>query len=252
MTDPAAKVLWLASYPKTGSTWVRTILGCLLAPKLSAFDAVRSFQSKYPPDAPAYTIWGQRLHVLKTHLTPDHPRMANCPGATAGVIVVDRHPLDILLSALNYAAVKEYALSFLNETIKPVEQIVADGEFGHYIDQFIAEDGFPRFFSVSEGYSTYLSRWRSAQAGQPFHAIRYETMFNDPGAEVQRLAEFIGKPIDRAGIETILDKVDLTTKANGRFYWKRRANNYREMLTPDLIDRFEAGYSGQLAAHGYL
>lgn len=249
-TDPA-RVLWLASYPRSGNTWLRTILGWLVAPKDSIFTTVPSFNDVYPSDAPLHDLAGiPAVRLVKTHFGPDDPRMAACPDALAGAILIRRHPLDILLSGLNYAALRGKEGDFLNGQIKPVDQILADGEFGHYIDRFAQTDGLPWFHSLSGPLSTFSDRWRARCTGLPCHEIRYEDLVADPQAVVAGLARFLGLPDDPDRIAAVLEKADRKTQANGKFYWKRQAYNFRTMLSPGQIAAFEAAYPA-LARLGY-
>lgn len=254
-TDRApANVIWLASYPKTGSTWLRQILSTALnRDDDRRAETIPSFQKAYPVDPPVYTLLGQRTHLVKTHLHPGEKRMALCPDRMIGVITIRRHPLDVLLSALNYARVKETGGVFLDGTPKTVEQIIADGEFQHYIDQFHDNDGFPSFSGPCGEMSLYMQRWRdhAAAAGVPYHEICYEDMFADPETEIRRLLDFLGLTPDEAEIQQIYRKADRRTAQNGEFFWKRRAYNFQDLLPDGAIRAFHAKCAPQLAAMDY-
>jgi hypothetical protein len=45
--------------------------------------------------------------MVKAHLHPQQPQMSAVPFPLMGAVVVRRHPLDVLLSALNYAGIRD-------------------------------------------------------------------------------------------------------------------------------------------------
>lgn len=244
-------VCWLASYPKSGNTWLREILSCMIAPEMNRGDAIPLFQKEYPLDAPTHRLLGADARLLKTHLHPDHARMARCPDTTIGVITIYRHPLDILLSSLNYARVKEKRELFVGETVKTVEDIIADGEFPVYVERFRASDGFDWFSGPSGRITRFQQRWKEVGDRTAYHAIRYETLFEDTEAEVARLAGFLGLELDEEAVRRVVDTADARTAQNGQFFWKRRANNFEEMLPPEAVAHFSEVCRDQLTAFGY-
>ncbi|AZV80624.1 hypothetical protein EBB79_22335 (plasmid) [Parasedimentitalea marina] len=250
--ETATGVIWLASYPKSGNTWLREILTNILSPKgTKRGEAIPSFQKDWPGDIPHYQIRGQAVHLMKTHLHPGHARMDNCPLPTAGAITIRRHPLDVLLSALNYAKIKEKAQVFLDQEIKPVEQIIADGEFSHYIDQFRDTDGFSWFAGPAGELSLHRQRWQAACIDLAYHEICYEDLFADPEAGIRALLDFLQIDASAEEISRIYERADRRTAQNGTFFWKRRAYNFQDLLPPELIAEFHEKYSPQLTALDY-
>ena len=250
----ATGVIWLASYPKSGNTWVREILAQIFAPEhesLRRGEAITTFQKEWPEEGPAYDIWRQKLRIIKTHLHPYNERMARCPLPSAGTITIRRHPLDVLLSALNYARVRQSEKAFRKGVIKPVEDIVADGDFPYYVEQFKEKDGFPWFTRPSAEFSEYMSRWRRFAADQPYHEICYEDLFAQPEAEIGRLLAFLGLDTTAIDPSQIYQDADQKTAKNGAFFWKRRAYNFEKILSQDLIDMFYSACANQLLAAGY-
>jgi len=210
----SAPLVWLASYPKCGSTWLREILNSILSPDMHSHASLPSFQREYPADAPLHNLLGTRAKVVKTHLYPGHDRMAACTDTTIGAVTIYRHPLDILLSALNYAKVKELDKFFLNGQIKTVEQIIEDGEFGHYIELFAEKDGFPWFSGPSGGISEYMGKWRTLGQEVPYLEICYEDMFADPKSEIRKLLTFLQHEADDAELDRIVASADSRTQQN--------------------------------------
>ena len=248
------KIVWLAAYPKTGSTWLRAIIQQLLAPGVRGKEAIPSLDQDYPEDAPIYNIMGTDAKVLRTHCHPDHrafKRLAKDrpDDEILGVITIQRHPLDVLLSQLNYSFVLEREQWFEHGVVKKVEDIVRDGEINYYIDAFIEADGCPEHIKRSKSYPGFYSRWQALAPNARHLNLRYEEMVKDPAIGVESIQSFLGLPV--ADSFELAAKVEGRTKVNGKFYWRKKAFNYRDLLPEASIRRFEEGYSEGLAALGY-
>ena len=121
------KIVWLAAYPKTGSTWLRTIIQQLLAPGVRGKEAIPSLDRDYPQEAPTYAVMNTEAKMLRTHCQPEHKvfqRMIKQrpDDEVIGVMTIQRHPLDVLLSQLNYSFVLGRKQSFKGEELKKCAQ----------------------------------------------------------------------------------------------------------------------------------
>lgn len=248
------KIIWLAAYPKTGSTWVRTILHQLIAPNARSKDAIPSFDSEYPEDSSTYPLMGTDAKLLRTHCHPDHKvframEEQRPDDEMLGVITIKRHPLDVLLSQLNYSLVLGRDKSFKNGIPKRVEDIIADGEIEYYIDTFIAANGCPEHLRRCQSYPGFYEKWNSIASTSPRLRLRYEDMVSDPVGGVSAVSEFLALPeVDPFEIVANVEKL---TQKNGKFFWKKRAYNHRALLPTSAIDHFEQAYSEQLRSLGY-
>lgn len=247
----SAPIILFASYPKTGSTWLRKLIRGMVAPHTSADQAIPSFLKEVPTSAPEYPVMGGVHRIFKTHLHPAHVTMALLKEPVAAVISIYRHPLDILLSSLNYSYVKGHTKSFLNGEIKAVEQIIADGEMQHYIDEFIENDGYPSYATMSGPFSTYQPSWREFASDIPLFEVCYEEMHANPERTVRDLASFLKLDISAIDIKYMLTRADIATKSDGQFYWSRRAYNFMSRLPEIQSSSFIARYAGPIAALGY-
>ena len=248
------KVLWLAAYPKTGSTWIRAIFRQLLAPSARSKDAIPSLDREYPETAPIYPVMGTDARILRTHCHPDHPLFDQLTADRAddeiiGVLTIQRHPLDVLLSQLNYSFILERERSFKDGTLKSVQDIVADGEIDHYIDAFIKADGCPEHVKRCGSYPEFYSKWQAFAPNAPHLHLIYEEMVREPATGVASILKFLGRDVTDAS--ELAAKVENRTRLNGKFFWRKKAYNFREILPEASIRRFEEGYSKTLRALGY-
>ena len=244
-------IVLLASYPKTGSTWLRRTLIEMFVPGGDLREIVPSFLKSFPEKSPAFDILSNQCRIIKTHLFPEHPTFALVRGNIKGVITIKRHPLDVLLSSLNYAGFKEYAPGFMGGTIKTVDEIIADGEMQHYIEQFIENDGFPWHDPQSGAFSKYMPQWRSLAADVPYLELCFENMVADPKSVTVEIAGFLCTQTDEAAIAGVVNRANAHTRQDGKFYWSRRAYNYESRLPKAMSDDFNNRYRHVLDDLGY-
>jgi hypothetical protein len=247
-------IVWLAAYPKTGSTWVRTIVHQLLAPAVRAKEAIPSFGRDYPNDALDHEVIGTKAKVLRTHCHPDHKvfraLLEDRSDQVIGVITIQRHPLDVLLSQLNYSFILGREKSFKGRILKPVDEIIVDGDIDYYIDAFLEADGCPDHVKRCHSYRDFYAQWRKLAPGAGHLHLRYEEMVEDPIAGINALSSFFRLPaVDPT---EIMNRVEKLTEVNGKFFWRKKAYNHREMLSEASIRRFEDGFSDGLQALGYF
>ena len=135
-------IIWLASYPKSGNTWIRIFLNTLLFSKDDTkVDINKDFISQFPLRnqfknlskniddineiaknciyAQEYLNLDNKIKILKTHsaLWRQNESNYNFTNSqnTLGVIYVVRDPRNVLTSVLNYFHKKNYkdALDFM-------------------------------------------------------------------------------------------------------------------------------------------
>lgn len=245
------KVVWLASYPKSGNTWLRIILNEVLSPGAKPLESIPTLTREFPSEAPLHEIRGEKVKIVKTHLSPELPRFADMNHTCAAVITIYRHPLDILLSAANYASMKGGNFFFPDRPAKAVDQILRDGEMASYLDAFIESDGVPRFSGTSGPWSAFQRSWDEWANTKRHLRIRYESLVEDPVGGIGSVCEFLGVDGDTEYARAIADRAERQTRLNGRFFWRKKAFNYRGLVEPELARRFCAHYVQELEYLGY-
>ena len=136
-----------------------------------------------------------------------------------------------------------------NERPKKAEQIVADGEIEHYLDRFLAAGGCPERLGRCGSYGDFYAQWREFAPAAPHLHLRYEDMVANPAERVTEIANFLQIPVGDA--DRVVARVEQRTQLDGRFFWRKRAYNFREMLSAALIARFEAEFAEPLRELGY-
>ena len=170
------KVVWIASYPKSGNTWMRFLLHHYFWGEPTNSLALNHRIPDLHRPVGGIDTSQDRLFV-KTHfvLSDALPFLAR----TDRAIVIRRHPKDVLLSGLNYAAL---------ESPTPIDSIA-------YAKSFIAHGGDQAWEKM--GFGTWESHARSWHTDRfPVHHTTYEALTHDAAGEFRRVLGFLGETID--------------------------------------------------------
>ncbi len=250
-TSAGLPILWVASYPKSGNTWVRHILNETISPEVGGHISVPFLARELPTKLYTHDIPVGRLHFLKTHSFPGSAQLIDLADRFYGAITIRRHPLDILLSAINYNGLKSRSDCFLNGRIKSVEQIIADREIDHYIEEFKVHEGVPSYAAVSGPWTLYQARWNEVVPEDLRLSLIYEHMVSAPDEAILRISSFLGLDLTPAKAAEIAQNVERKTELDGKFYWRKRAYNFRSLLQMETIRKFEAYFAQELESLGY-
>lgn len=185
-----ANFVWIASYPRSGNTWVRYFLTTLLFGPLEHSKQIE----QVVPDIHARITaahWFQphQLFFLKTHWHY-HAKMP-LREDTVGVIYIVRHPLDILCSALNVAILTNATWGLLNnpsyhpdmapELKYPIEQA--------FINDFLQHGGLKRW--QQQGMGTWSENVTSWLAHEHKLVLKYEEMLTAPEQFAAQINQFL-------------------------------------------------------------
>ncbi|MEX2218058.1 MAG: sulfotransferase domain-containing protein [Phycisphaerales bacterium] len=173
------KINWLASYPKSGNTWVRFLLYHYF---YGAMGSTAELAERIPDSQHAHLVRpapGGAPPLVKTHwaLTPTMP----FADRTAGAIYIVRRPKDVLLSLLDFYHMRDPQRPWTDE---------------QFVRNFIAQGGDPSL--AARGFGSLVQNvttW-TAQRRFPLLLVRYEDLKADSARELRRMVEFLGRPVD--------------------------------------------------------
>lgn len=272
------KILWLASYPKSGNTWLRAFIhNLMLNPKapinindmssLTTGDSVvqwyQHLDSRPPlswsPEDVAKMRRGAQLAIVaskpETVIVKTHNALLSAFGQpiiqmdlTAGAIYVVRNPLDLVLSlADHYGVDVDKAIEVMND---PHNGGLADGRI---------------VYEVHSSWSRHVESW--TQNRHPgLHVVRYEDMLTKPLHAFGNIARFMGlKPprerLDRAielssfkNLRAQEDKTGFREKSDkgSKFFRVGRSGQWQETLTSAQIDRVINDHHEQMKRFSYI
>ncbi len=170
MTD----VVWLASYPRSGNTWLRFMLsGYLFGLSETSVEVNRKIADIHRK--PSIDWNNDRTVFLKTHfqLRPGHPKYEQ----TAAFIFILRNPRDVLLSNFAY-------LRMVGE--------IGDMPFEEFARDFIANRGAEHWRISAGDWFTHARYWLG-QRDYPGIFVRYEDLRQRPLDTMARIVSFLGE-----------------------------------------------------------
>jgi hypothetical protein len=270
-------IVWLASYPKSGNTWLRCFLhslaqggkpadinqlnkvtvgdsgarwyepllrGSLLQASNDQIASVRP-QANAAIAALANQLVGVKTHnALVSHLgTP----MINT-AVTAGAIYVVRNPLDIAVSLA----------SFMDKSIDAaVEELTREGAVMPTNEKF----AYQYFGSWRE----HVWSWTKKPAKQLL-VLRYEDMISDPMHSFGRVAAFLRLPVTKKQVEDSIKassfaKLQKQERTHGfserpayskSFFRTGTAGQWRKELTKAQFDTIRQACAKEMIKFGYL
>ena len=166
MAESPRNVIWIASYPKSGNTWVRFLACNLMFGRQESAQALNALAPDLHEQGDVLAE-GTHAGFVKTHF----PYSERLPLAdrTAGAFYVVRHPADVLASNFHYARRSSSATED------------SQGTFDRYFDTYLELRGDPRWFELGMGsWEDNVRSWLGAPLGFPVAPIRYEDLSADP------------------------------------------------------------------------
>ena len=278
----AGSLVWLASYPKSGNTWLRAMLSHLLHAPGETFSvnalaggiiggdrhalddacAISSAEMTPAELLPYRALLHRQMaaEVAAPFFVKTHDRYALAPDGTAlfpadasrAAIYIVRNPLDV-------------ALSFAHHSQQDLEATIARMADGQATLN-VWPDRISDFLPVHLGrWSDHVAGWTQQQA-IPVCVIRYEDMLADPVAALGRVAAASGidttpEAIAAAARASSLESLQAREAAEGfsekpanmpAFFRSGRAGEWASALTEAQVARIVADHRGQMATLDYL
>lgn len=268
------RIIWLASFPKSGNTWARIFLANVLMPEGQAPDinhlfrfttadvredffdrvaggrfqggTVEQWLAVRPAALRAIAASKPGHHFVKTHSRID--RIAGVtlipPELTAAAIYFIRNPFDVALSYARHHSVD------------------VDAAIDRMCDPN-AVSGTPRgIFEMIGRWDDHIASWTGAK-GLGCHVMRYEETLADPERAFRALLKFLGVPVKdgqlrRAIRAASFESLRRQEEEKGfrerpagmeRFFATGKSGTWRDRLTPAQIARLRTEFLPTLEQH---
>ena len=273
-----SSIVWLASYPKSGNTWVRAFLQNYISDSHKAAD-INALDEYFADESKPY--WYSRhtdrpledlaladicqmretVHLdiadsrQGTVIVKTHNLLGDCDGyplhnmsVTAGAVYVVRNPLDVVLSISDHFGVSiDEAIGFMNE----------DGTATPSDEANVA--------SVLSSWSNHVRTWTHDQ-GDNLRVVRYEDLLTKPAKAFATIASFLGLGKDPARLKRAIrhssfDALRKQEKQSGfverspnsrRFFRAGRQNQWRTLLTRQQVETVVEVNREQMRRFKYL
>ncbi len=273
-------IIWLASYPKSGNTWLRLFLFNYLfnldepapinqAHRIGPSDASAALYTQAskkkidvsnaqetlrvrPSVIEAHASNGADVNFMKTHsANVDITGRALIPAKhSRGAIYIIRNPIDMAVSfAHHFGRSEDEVVSSMNSDIHSV--------LG---DQ--ARTVVPQYLGA---WSDHVRSWADSKTLKT-HVLRYEDMHADPVTAFGNALRYIGAPEDQERLEQAIrfasfKEAKQQEETHGfvekpkdakSFFRSGKVGEGREKLSPTLIERIEAEHGDMMKRFGYL
>ncbi len=246
-------VVGLYSFPKSGNTWLRAIIAAI-----TGVPTGPGVMQKYVTDShygpvivTPWTFRDRDWYFYKSHAKNPLTEHEGQRFHTDKLVHIHRHPLDVFVSYLNFvsANVSPNAGKSLPVQFDRVEDLDAAGM--ETLFAIFLEHGtlFPQNRTFGSVFESTASFKALRAQGRDVLVVRYEDLTDDFATKVHGLCDFLG--FGDVDVDAVFKVADRRTRQNGKFFWKRRKENFRAYLTDDQIARFHDRHGPAMAAMGY-
>jgi hypothetical protein len=275
-------LVWLASYPKSGNTWVRAILTAYLLDAEDPFDfksmdaftasesSVRDFVAKSGKTREqledetvdsfrkevqqSLSLQDRRPFWVKTHnanVVHNGQRLI-WPEFTSAAIYIVRNPLDVVDSLADHSGrTIDLAISLLNDP-----KHVLGGPKSVHVKQYLGT------------WSEHVRSWIN-EKHFPVHVVRYEDLHSTTFETCTALLKFLGWPLENERLHRSLQRTSFSklqvaeqergfaernpSSRSGRFFRRGQCNSWRSVLSRAQAEMILCKNNAQtMASIGYM
>lgn len=278
-----AGIVWIASYPKSGSTWARVFLHNLLSAmqngekgpasinRMAAFTtweigakSYEKFLGKHPQHATREEIAAARpkvqasiaeradgeLALVKTHsaLVRDRGVPTINLSVTSGAIYIVRNPLDVAISYAHHMA------RSIDDAIAKMATVDAETHVRHNV-----------VYEVQGSWSQHVASW-TRKPHRAIQVLRFEDMLERPDIAFANLAKHLLLTPTAEQLQTAIEyssfeQLKEQERREGfkekpaeaeRFFREGRSGQWREQLTDQQIRAVVVAHAAEMSRFDYL
>jgi hypothetical protein len=276
-------IIWIASYPKSGNTWIRAFLHNLMliqnghplddddlaqltkhsSSEASLIPIFEHFIGKPILDATPEEITAARpkVHVVVKDRTPSvallktHNMLAFVSGqplinraVSAGAIYVVRNPLDVVLS------LQDHLGATIAEAILAMES-----------ENFASLTEAKQVFEIWGSWSQHVESW-TREKSDAVLVVRYEDMLDNPTVAFRAVTDHLRQPVSENNLAQMIERTSFSrlkeqeemvgfrekTPRGSAFFRVGRYGQWRDGLTEDQIERIVGAHHAQMRRFGYI
>ena len=272
-------IIWLASYPKSGNTWVRLFLNSLLFTKekftdindikIQQFPNRKHFNSitndvdnfnefiKNCTNAQYLLNLDGNIKFFKTHntfWTSDKSSFSNEEN-TLGTIYIVRDPRNVLTSIKNHYNKQSYeeALEFMKDEKKILG----------------SRKSKKKEYDLPTPISSWGNHYRSwKKMNKNYLLIKYENLLNFPNSEFNKIVNFLKKHTNykfkEKEVKRAIDSCDFKNlkkqesingfieSSKNKFFSLGPDNNWKNLLNPKIKQEIELNFENEMRELNYL
>ena len=232
----------IAGPPKTGNMWLKCLLG-----RAYGLRWLRGFETPERADLQALESWLAANRFPDGTIFHQHydyaPEVADALDAVpAHLVTIVRDPYDAFVST--YYTLQQHS-SENNQKGRKFTELMGKPLNDPVVIEFLRQGG----------YRNNLEKARAwANSGRAV-VLRYESLIQDPLAELRRATELIA-PIDVESLETAIDycradRMRERTKGGSKHVRTATVGDSERQLTADHLEAFREAYAEIIAELGY-
>lgn len=273
------RILWLASYPKSGNTWMRAFLHNVIhdrggpldlnaISKTALMDAGRKYYEPFL-DKPWERVTAEDVVRLRPRV--QRAMAASRPGTVpvkthsmlTGLSGVPSHDPEVTLGAIYIVRdPRDVAVSYADHLGIGIDAAIASMGAPDAMTE-VSDKGVAEFLGT---WSQHVASWTAQEGGGTVIALRYEDMLAQPKQAFGRVVRFLNLDVPasvvRKAIEnTGFDRLHRQEARAGfgersprqeRFFRRGRAGAWRAILSEAQRARIEADHGAIMRRFGYL
>ena len=276
-------IIWIASYPKSGNTWVRSLLSAYLYSNdgifnfdllkkinqfpskqyfknfLKDFKDIKKVSNYWIAAQDRINLFNDRPIFLKTHsalCTLENNSFTN-KNNTKAVIYVVRDPRNLITSlSHHYSMNMEKAYFFIINK----QQMTMLSEWG--------KDDFG-IASVLGNWSTHYKSWKNIKFA-PTLVVKYEDLLNNTNNTFKSILNFLSRLMDikidekkiintvnSCSFEKLVEKeknegFDEAGSSKKKFFYLGKKNNWQNLLNPEMEQKTREAFQKEMKELGYI
>jgi hypothetical protein len=271
------KIIWLASYPKSGNTWLRAFLHNYLRNPKESYDVNKMSDFSLGDSTgflyqkflrkPVKEMTGEEIALLRpkvqellTRALPDNVFIKTHNALldhydqpmihmeyTAGAVYVVRNPLDMVISHADH----------YGHTIDETIHIISEGEA-------VVVSGEENVYEIHGSWSRHVESW-TGRPHRALHLMRYEDMLARPAETFGGLVQFLHLPEEKERLRRSIELSSFDSlrkmeeekgfiersKSQKRFFRQGKAGGWRDVLSRAQVEAIVAAHEPQMRRFGY-
>jgi hypothetical protein len=194
----AAKIFWLASYPRSGNTWLRVLIANALYGQIVSAEQVASLVPNVHNGITGNHLMQRGAVVLKTHWPYDDD--IPLKGETVGALYLLRNPIDVMASALRH----RFMIDFIHA--KPPAPPALERMARRWVKLYLANRGAPHWLKSGFGrWDDHVRSWTQDCRTIPVHPVRYEDLRARTQQSLDAICRFLKAPMTPASLAAAVE-----------------------------------------------
>jgi hypothetical protein len=271
-------LIWIASYPKSGNTWVRAFLHNVIhekggtldlnALKTSARGDAARVDFERVADRPLEELGDAGIAELRVAMQHDlakrSPGLVLVKTHTALTMIGGRpsHAVDITEAGIYLVRdPRDVAVSYADHLGREIDEVIATMGTDHAHTEL----GPKHVTEFMGSWSQNVATW-TKPGNERVLTVRYEDLVEDPDAGFRKIVKFLNLPPDDAVFRRALKNTSFRelrrreketgfierSDSQSRFFRKGRAGGWRQVLTDRQAARIVEDHREQMERFGYL